>query len=189
MLLLYHKMTEISSLLVYTERGYTGFGGVFMSKNLTLSPMDFQKFQTAKELETCNALTLKFGLYLSQEQIARMVEKRVEALQETGRIEFGEGMIKKIIFEFCDSPFIWQDTYEETIFELLDSFYYFKNDSLDIVSDDELIKFMKIQFDLHEGDIDYLNGTSLEKLSSYVKNGFCVDDREGELFRYRKVGL
>lgn len=153
-----------------------------MSNSFSLSPIDFQKLQTVNELNDCNNITLKYGLQLSAEQITGIVEKRFEALKETGRIEFGEGILKSIIFEFCDSPYISQKNYEEIIFELLDSFYYFKNDTLDLVSDDELIKFMRLQFDLCEGDIDYLNGTSLESLSHYIKDGFKVDDRDGKLF-------
>jgi hypothetical protein len=42
-------------------------------------------------------------------------------------VEFGRGITKMLIEAFCDSPYIYQDNYEMTILELLESFYYFKN--------------------------------------------------------------
>lgn len=32
------------------------------------------------------------------------IKRRIEILKETGRIEFREGIIDKLIKEFCDSP-------------------------------------------------------------------------------------
>ena len=51
-------------------------------------------------------MTNQFGLTLSEKQIAEIVEKRFEALEATGRIEFGRGIMKMLIEAFCDSPFI-----------------------------------------------------------------------------------
>ncbi len=68
-----------------------------------------------------------------------------------------------LVTEFCDSPYIIQANYEDTILELQDSFYYFKNESMDRISDDELIAFMKRYFDgICQGSLEYLSGTSLE---------------------------
>lgn len=143
-----------------------------MKDHFSLSPLSMQKLQTEGELRECNALTMRFGLYLTDEQIHNLVEKRFAALKDTGRVEFGQGILKALIYEFCDSPYISQDTYEETLFELLDSFYYFKNETMDAISDEELMHFMKIHFDGDcEGSIDYLNGTSLEALCRYAKGG------------------
>ncbi|MEG2429850.1 MAG: DUF6323 family protein, partial [Oscillospiraceae bacterium] len=108
---------------------------------------------------------MQFGLTLTETQITNLVEKRFVALKETGRIEFGEGILKKLICAFCDSPYITKENYEELIWELQDSFYYFKNESDDLITDDDLIEFMKIHFDtVCEGSLDFLNSTSLEEL-------------------------
>jgi hypothetical protein len=141
-----------------------------LAENFSLSPLNLQKIATTEELKACNEITVKFGLFLSDEKIHNLVEKRFDALKDTGRIEFGEGILKALIFEFCDSPYIDPDNYEEIIFELLDSFYYFKNESMDMISDDELMHYMKNHFDGDcEGSIDYLNGTALESLCRYAK--------------------
>jgi hypothetical protein len=61
---------------------------------------------------------------------AGALENRFQALQNTGRVEFGEGILKKLIYAFCDSPFMTQQNYEETISDLQE-FLFFKNESLD----------------------------------------------------------
>lgn len=137
-----------------------------------LTALDAQKQQTIAELKECNDITLRYGLLLSDKQIANIVEKRFEALKETGRIEFGQGILKKLIYEFCDCPYITQDNYEETLCELQDSFYYFKNESMDIATDDEIISFMRYHFDSDcQGSVEYLRDVALEDLCRYVRSG------------------
>jgi hypothetical protein len=144
-----------------------------MDDMFSLTPVSMQKIQTAKELRECNEFTRRYGLSLSEQQIHGLVEKRFEALKDTGRIEFGKGILKKLIYEFCDSPYIIQENYEDTILELLDSFYYFKNESMDLISDDELMTFMKEHFDtICEGSLEYLNGTTLEELCRNTRYGY-----------------
>ena len=144
-----------------------------MDDMFSLTPVSMQKIQTAKELRECNEFTRRYGLSLSEQQIHGLVEKRFEALKDTGRIEFGKGILKKLIYEFCDSSYIIQENYEDTILELLDSFYYFKNESMDLISDDELMTFMKEHFDnICEGSLEYLNGTTLEELCRNTRYGY-----------------
>lgn len=42
---------------------------------------------------------------------------------------------------FCNSPYISNENYEDTLHELIGMFYDFKNDTWDAVTDDELIMF------------------------------------------------
>ncbi len=136
-----------------------------------------EQLSAAEELRQCNAVTGRYGLTLSEEQIAVIVEKRFEALGATGRVEFGSGITKMLIETFCDSPFIYQENYEETILELLDSFYYFKNESEDRIPDDELIAIMRRHFDtICQGSLEYLSGTTLEDLCRNTRFGYETDD-------------
>ncbi|SHH78149.1 hypothetical protein SAMN02745823_00998 [Sporobacter termitidis DSM 10068] len=136
----------------------------------------------AEELRQTNALTGRYGLSLSDKQIADIVEKRFEAIEATGRVEFGHGIMRMLIGEFCDSPFIYQENYEETILELVDSFYYFKNESEDRIPDDELIKIMRRHFDtICQGSLEYLSGTTLEDLCRNTRYGYETDG-DGRLF-------
>ena len=150
-----------------------------MDGNFDISFVNIQKLQTATELRECNDLTIKFGLSLSEQQIQNIVQKRFEALKDTGRIEFRQGVLKKLITAFCDSPYIIQENYEDTIIEIQDSFYYFKNESHDIISDEELINLMKHHFDgICQGSLQYLSDLTLRDLyrSSWDDND--IDDTD-----------
>lgn len=83
--------------------------------------------QSADKILKCNEFTAKYGLTLTEKQAMNLVETRFRSLKENGRIEFGTGIIDKIIKEFCDSPFLNKSNYEETLQELIQIFYYYKN--------------------------------------------------------------
>lgn len=156
-----------------------------MENDFTLDTIQMQIHATMQELSTCNERTARFGLELSQKQMQALAEHRVNTLKNTGRIEFGEGVLKKLIYAFCDSPYITQETYEETLMDLQDSFYYFKNESMDRISDDELIEFMKTVFDGRaQGSLEYLSDISLEELCRYARKDWdlCDDTQMGDLF-------
>ncbi|UOO37710.1 hypothetical protein IZU99_00120 [Oscillospiraceae bacterium CM] len=136
----------------------------------------------AAELRALNAVTGQYGLSLSEKQIATIVEKHFEALEATGRVAFSHGNMKMLLEEFCDSPYIDQENYVETILELLDSFYYFKNESADRIPDDELIAIMHRHFDtICQGSLDYLSGTTLEDLCRNTRYGYEAEG-DGRLF-------
>lgn len=128
-----------------------------------LLPITLQNRQTAGSIQKCNELTARFGMQLTEPEIEQLIEHRKEALERNGRIEFGGGVIQKIITMFCDSPYLYQENYASTLMELQECFYYFKNESLEMLSDDELIKLMKKYYDdVCQGSIEYLQSTMLE---------------------------
>lgn len=150
-----------------------------MEDGFALALVALQKSRMAEELRACNDLTAHYGLVLSEQQIRNLTERRFEALQNTGRVEFGEGVLKKLVTAFCDSPYLTRENYEDTLWELQDSFYYFKNESMDRIPDDELIAFMKRHFDgICQGSLEYLSGTSLEDLCRNTRYGYGTDDTD-----------
>lgn len=153
-----------------------------MADTFELTLREKEKLSLATELRQTNALTGQYGLSLTETQIANIIQKRFEALEATGRVEFGRGIAKMLLEEFCDSPYIEQENYEETILELLDSFYYFKNESEDKIPDDELIAIMHRHFDtICQGSLEYLSGTTLEDLCRNTRYGYETED-DGRLF-------
>ena len=127
------------------------------------------------ELAACNEITVRFGLTLSGNQMRRLVEKRFASLKETGRIELGQGVLAKLIYAFCDSPYIDQDSYEDTLHMLQEIFYFFKNESMDALGDDELIHIMRRRFDNEcQGSLEYLMETALEDICRDIRNGYGV---------------
>nr|WP_303244341.1 DUF6323 family protein [uncultured Cellulosilyticum sp.] len=126
----------------------------------------------SSEIMACNKETKKYGLILTQEDVGQILERRKEALLSYGRIEIGGGIIPKLIEIFCDSPYLEAQNYESTIEELVETFYYFKNEALDTLSDEELLKLMRQYFDEYcGGDIELLQQSALEQLTRNIRYG------------------
>jgi len=140
--------------------------------------------QAAVEIMKCNEKTIQYGLSLTVQQATELAETRFQTLNNTGRIELGAGAIEKIIEAFCDSPYIYQQNYVEMMHELTEIFYYFKNETLDMVSDDDLIGHMKESFDTKcQGSLELLKHREMEKMANNVRYGHDLayeeEDAEG----------
>ena len=145
--------------------------------NLAASSL-IQKMAVA-EVEACNDFTADYGLILSHQDAVELVETRTISLKSTGRIEFGGGVIDQIIRVFCDSPFISMHNYVETIHELTEIFYYYKNETLDLMNDEDLIKFMKKCFDgICQGSLELLSGRELANMARNLRFGQALDHAE-----------
>ena len=143
-----------------------------MSEDFTLAIQNMKKKQLAIEIKKCNEMTIKYGVTLSDTQIENLINKRFESLKATGRVEFGDGVLKELIEAFCDSPYIMQENYEETLEELQDIFYFFKGEAMEQIADDELIEFMKIYFnDQCQGSIEYLAEANLAEIFRDTRYG------------------
>lgn len=133
------------------------------------------KNQLQKVIEM-NQKTERFGFALTEEEAKLLVERRQENLREQQRVEFGEGILPKLIFTFCDSPYIYQENYVETITRLQEIFYLYKNESMDELTDDELLDYMKEAFEGEcEGSLEFLEETVLEGFARNIR-------REGNYF-------
>ena len=128
--------------------------------------------RAVNEIISYNEETLNYGLVLTEQQAIELVRTRNIALRDNGRIEFGGGIIGKIINEFCDSPYLTMENYEYTLHELIEMFYYYKDETLDLMGDDELIKFMKRSFDgICQGSLELLSSRELYNLARSLRFG------------------
>ena len=128
--------------------------------------------QIAQVLDT-NQYTERFGLALTDEDAQLLVQERTNALRTEQRVEFGQGILPKIIYMFCDSAYITQANYRDTLIRLQEIFYLYKNEMLDEITDDELLEFMKEQFEgVCYGDLDYLEGTCLDLFAQAIRAGY-----------------
>ncbi len=144
------------------------------------------KNQLGEVLKT-NQETQVFGLVLSESDAELILQERGNTLREQKRVEFGEGIVTKIIYEFCDSQYISQSDYVQTIVRLQEIFYMYKNEMQDEISDDELLHFMKEQFEtICFGDLEYLEGTCLSNFAQAVRAGYQGQGCFGERGEYRK---
>ena len=133
----------------------------------------FQKQNLSTQLLLTNQYTQQYGLVLTQEDTELILEGRKNALQEQRRVEFGESILPRIIFEFCDSAYIRQDNYTQTLLRLQEIFFLYKNEMKDEITDDELLHFMKEQFEtICYGDLEYLEGTCLTGFAEAIRAGY-----------------
>lgn len=143
-----------------------------MVDNIILVDLPENRIIQIQAIVTCNQFTETFGVRLSEAEAVLLLEARKQSLQEQERIEFGGGILPKIIVAFCDSPYIYQDNYVETLEALQGIFYLYKNESLDELSDDELIDCMKRYFEgLCQGSLEHLEDTCLEKFARNIRRG------------------
>lgn len=137
--------------------------------------------RSLQQLAASNEITAPFGIRLSGEEMTELAVRHAGALRDTGRIEFGEGIWKKLALAFCDSPFITPREYARVLGELMEMFYEFKGDSLEQVGDDEMIAFMKEAFDSRcQGSLEYLRGTLLEGWGRRLRGGGGDKEEENE---------
>ncbi len=150
-----------------------------MNFELTFFTSDLIQKQAVNEVVKCNEITEQFGLVLTPAQAEELVETRSISLRNNGLIEFGGGVIDKIITEFCDSPYLSKQNYEQALHELIEMFYYYKNEMMDLITDDDLIKFMKSSFDgVCHGSLELLSGRELYRLSGNLRYGLSGDYSE-----------
>ncbi|AUM94566.1 MULTISPECIES: DUF6323 family protein [Clostridium] len=143
-----------------------------MKNSIDLFQNNLLEKEVFNDIIQCNEVTREYGLKLSEKDVKEIIDTRNIALQKSGRIEFNGQIINKIITSFCDSPYISQYNYSETINELVEIFYNYKNETLDYISDDELIEIMKENFDNYcQGSLEILEGRVLYKISENIRYG------------------
>jgi hypothetical protein len=104
-----------------------------------------------------NNFSYEFGLILSEKNVIEIINERNRVLKVYERIDFDSSIIEKILNSFYCSPYILQENYVQTINELIELFYYIKNDVNDEIGDDELISIMEDLFNSAcHGDLNYL---------------------------------
>lgn len=62
-------------------------------------------------LDAYNQKTEMFGLALTKEEAKALIVSRDESLKKYGRVEFGKGILDKLVYSFCDSQYISRENY------------------------------------------------------------------------------
>lgn len=126
-----------------------------------------------KQVRETNQHTEQFGLTLSEKDAELLLEEKNYVLKAERRVEFGQSILPQIIYAFCDSSFLSQNGYVETLARLQEMFYRYKNEMQDEITDDELLHFMREQFEtVCYGDLDYLEGTCLDIFAQAIRAGY-----------------
>mgnify|MGYP001088353239 CR=1 FL=1 len=120
-----------------------------------------------------NPYAERYGLTLSREDAGLLAVERGRILRQERRVEVGQGIMPQIIEVFCDSAYISQDNYVDSLVRLEEIFFAYKNETMDELTDGELLSFMKEQFEtVCGGDMEYLEGTCLELFAQAVRAGY-----------------
>ncbi len=136
-----------------------------------------ENYQVGQILKT-NETSKENGLTLTKEDATALVAARGDTLKEERRVEFGDSISPKLIRAFADSSFINQEDYAGIIARLQEIFFLYKNESMDMVTDDELLAIMKNAYENESaGDLEYLEGTALEAFARSVRAGENWADR------------
>ena len=123
-----------------------------------------------EQVRETNQYTEKYGLTLTPEDTEILQAEKNQILKKERRVEFGESLLPRIIYTFCDSSYISQDEYVDTLVRLQEIFYLYKNEMQDEITDEELLNFMKEQFEtVCFGDLQYLEGTCLDIFAQAVR--------------------
>lgn len=127
--------------------------------------------QRKDDLLALNETSAEYGLVLSEQEAEMLVQAGRDAIALQDRIEFGKSATTKMIEKFMHSSYLSQNGYADTIAALLEVFYEVKEESLDILTDDEVIQVM---YDLFEGesggDVEILRSRDLEELCRRIRN-------------------
>lgn len=143
-----------------------------------------------QQILAANAYTKKYGLVLSAAEAELLAEERVQILKRERRVEFGQGILPKIIYAFCDSAYITQKDYSAVLLRLQEIFYLYKNEMLDEITDDELLSFMSEQFEnVCFGDLDYLEGTCLDLFAQAIRAGYSGHRASGGQGEFEKFDI
>lgn len=128
--------------------------------------------QIAKLMEV-NSYTKRFGLTLTREEAELITAERHNTLREQRRVEMGQSVLPALIREFCDSTYIQQRNYADTIIRLQEIFFLYKNEMDDEITDEELLHVMKELFDgVCAGSTEYLEETCLARFAMAIRAGY-----------------
>ena len=125
----------------------------------------------AEKIMQTNEKAGEYGLVLTPKQAGMLVQAGKDAISTEYRIEFGSSATVKIIDKFCESVYVSQSDYADTIAALIDVFYEAKNESEDSLTDDEVIDIMFYFFEnVSNGSIDLLQNRDMDYLCRNIRH-------------------
>ena len=144
--------------------------------------------QQLQEVLDTNRQSEQYGLTLTQKDAEQLMVGRKQVLEAQRRVELRQSILPVLVETFCSSPYLNQQNYLETLLRLQEIFFCYKNEMLDEITDEELLHFMREQFDtVCYGDLDYLEGTCLDIFAQAIRagyQGYQRTDGKGEFHKF-----
>ena len=119
------------------------------------------------EILDLNKKSQVYGLTLNKEDVKEIINSRDNTLKNYGRIELDIGITKMIIENLYKSQYTDKDDYVYAINDLHEVFYYLKNETLDQISDIDIIDIIDEVYNNCSGRIDIVQEKCEEFAKSY----------------------
>lgn len=147
-----------------------------MTKNIILSSIQNKSIIVAKnELLKINDESSAYGLILTPQDVEEIIKSRGYSLKNYGRIDLNMDVTKKLINKIYTSQYTDKDDYVEIINDLQDIFYYLKDETLDEISDNEIIDIIVEFYEKTSGRIENIQNLT-EKFALEYKLGRISED-------------
>lgn len=128
-----------------------------------------------------NEASAEYGLTLTPKEAEEVALANRGALAAQGRVQFGEPATLLLARKFRSSPYINKRDYAQTLIELTEIFYRSRNETNDLLSDEQLADFMRDAFDTEcGGSLELLESRELGWLERGMRVGFEVIVEETE---------
>lgn len=123
-------------------------------------------------LMKCNSVLQKHGLVLYEAQAKELLKTQNDSITETGRVEFKSTIIEDIMYMFCDSQHFTKYDYVSQLNELIEIFYYYKEATDGLLSDEDIIKYLYLSFEgACQGSLSWLGDNQLQVLLDNLQDG------------------
>ena len=136
-----------------------------MAENIILSSLNNSMINIQKnEILNLNERSQEYGLILTPDDVDNIVKSRNHTLNSYGRIDLNMDVTKEIMEILYKSKFTDKDDYVEMINDLVEIFYFLKNETFDEISDKEIIEIIGEFYEETRGRIDNIQDKA-EKFS------------------------
>ena len=116
-----------------------------------------------KQLLELNKYLTK-DIVLTKENVLELITNKNSSLKEIGRIDLTNSILENIILTFTDSSFIDKNNYMYIFLSLTEIFLCYENIFSKKISSEEILKYLKDEFEKNEGSIELISTISLERL-------------------------
>lgn len=103
-------------------------------------------------------------IVLTKENVLELINNKNSALKEIGRIDLTNSILENIILTFTDSSFVDKNNYMYIFLSLTKIFLYYEKTFSKKLSSEEILKYLKDEFEKNEGSIELISTISLERL-------------------------
>lgn len=139
-----------------------------MTHNIILSFLNNNNLIAIKnQILEINDKSVDYGLVLSPKDVEEVIKSRKDSLKTYGRIDLNMDITEKIMEILYTSQYTDKDDYLELINDLQDIFYYLKNETLDEISDNEILDKISEFYEKTSGRIDNVQNLSEKFANDY----------------------